>query len=294
MNNTDGNADGPLLVTGAPGKTGLRVVAALLRKGHKVRAFVRRPEAGEKLLALSVSSHVSGDLEDRGLLVRAAEGCSRIVHICPPMHPAEDRIGKTLIEAATEANVRHFILYSVLHPLIDVPHHRRKLAVEEALADSSLPHTIVQPARYMQHLAPVWREVREDGVHAMPFNTHTRFTLADLNDLAEAVAVIASSDVHYGATYQLAGPQALSQDDCAVIISRLIGRNVEARRRDPQAALDAARKAGVVEARIDNMRIMNSHYDKHGLVANANVLRWILGREPSTFEAYIKRELLNS
>ena len=33
----------PILVTGASGKTGQRVVAAVARKGGMVRAFVRRP-----------------------------------------------------------------------------------------------------------------------------------------------------------------------------------------------------------------------------------------------------------
>ena len=37
---------------------------------------------------------------------------------------------------------------------------------------------------------------------------------------------------------------------------------------------------------------MNAHYTAHGLSGNANVLRWLLGREPTTFAAFVKRELM--
>ena len=37
------------------------------------------------------------------------------------------------------------------------------------------------------------------------------------------------------------------------------------------------------------MLTMNSHYDQYGFRGNPNVLRWILGREPNTFENYVRR-----
>ena len=46
-------------------------------------------------------------------------------------------------------------------------------------------------------------------------------------------------------------------------------------------------------ARIETMVAMNRHYDMHGLVGNPNVLGWILGRPPRTFEEFVKREILN-
>ena len=46
-------------------------------------------------------------------------------------------------------------------------------------------------------------------------------------------------------------------------------------------------------ARIKTMVAMNRHYDVHGLIGNPNVLGWILGRTPRTFEEFVKREVLN-
>ncbi len=41
----------------------------------------------------------------------------------------------------------------------EVRHNRLKLDAEEVLIESGLPYTIVQPMRYMQHLALIWHKV---------------------------------------------------------------------------------------------------------------------------------------
>ena len=45
-------------------------------------------------------------------------------------------------------------------------------------------------------------------------------------------------------------------------------------------------------ARIEGMSVMNAHYTAHGLSGNPNVLRWLLGREPTGFATFVKRELM--
>ena len=116
----------PILITGASGKTGRRAVAATARKGGMVRAFLRRPEAGAELLQAGASEIAIGDLSDPGSLQRALEGVGQVLHICPPMHPQEDKIAMSLIDLASREGVDRFVLYSVLHPLLaDVPHHAR-------------------------------------------------------------------------------------------------------------------------------------------------------------------------
>ena len=68
----------PILVTGASGKTGQRVVTAIARKGGKVRAFVRRPDAATAVQAAGASEIALGDLLDRESLQRAAQHLPRV------------------------------------------------------------------------------------------------------------------------------------------------------------------------------------------------------------------------
>jgi uncharacterized protein YbjT (DUF2867 family) len=271
------------------------MVAALVARNARVRALVRRPAAGDELRALGAAEIVVGDLFDREALAVAVRGAAQVLHICPPMHPQEDALARTLIDLCLAAGTGRFVLYSVLHPLLaDVPHHHRKLMAERYLVDSGLAATILQPSRYMQHLVPMWPAVLASGVHAMPFSTTSRLSVVDLHDLAEATAKVVTEPGHDGATYQFAGPDALSQDDIAAILSELLGCPIRAAAKPLDDALREATAAGFPPERVETIRLMNAHYDAHGLVGNPNVLRWLLGREPTRFRDFVRRELMKA
>ncbi|MCC2098042.1 MAG: NmrA family NAD(P)-binding protein [Hyphomicrobiales bacterium] len=283
----------PVLITGASGNTGRRITAALLHRGAHLRAFIRRPEAREPLARLGVEDFAIGTLEDASSLAAAVDGAGQVLHICPPMHPQEDAIARTLTGLCEKSGVERLILWSVLHPVIGVPHHRRKLEAEKYLIEFGLTYTILQPSRYMQHLAGTWKSVMDEGVHSMPFSTQASFSLADLEDLAEAAAIVATTPGHDFATYQLAGSEALSQKDCARILSGMLGKPVAASKRPLEDFLAQAKAAGMPPHRLDTMRIMNEHYDAHGLIGNGRILEWLLGRRPRTFAQYVQREMLD-
>jgi uncharacterized protein YbjT (DUF2867 family) len=276
-----------ILVTGASGKTGRRCIAHLLRQDAAVRALVRRHDVADELRAQGVADVVVGDMFEVQTMQRALEGARKVLHICPPMHPGEDKLASDMIAVARNAGVEHFVLWSVLHPHIDVPHHRRKQKAEAALIESGLTFTILQPGRYMQHLETIWTQVREAGIHTFPFSTSSRFSIAHLDDLAEVAALVLTGAGHENAVYELAGPQALSQADCAHIISGIIGRDVRAEAMPLDQFLNKARTSGLPEWRIETFDAMNRHYDRHGLEGNGNVLRWLLARAPRSFEDFV-------
>jgi uncharacterized protein YbjT (DUF2867 family) len=279
-----------ILVTAANGKTGRAMVSALVEAGAGVRAFIRDPSQIDGLHALGAAETAVGDLGDAASLQRAMAGANQVLHIGPPMDPNEVVYTNNVINAAKEAGVEQFVYYSVMHPQRRViRHHRLKLEAEEYVIESGLPYTIVEPIRYMQHLVPIWRRVVDEGVHAMPFSIERKFNVADLADLAAATAKVLLDPAHLYATYELAGPEALSQSDMAAIISAVIGRPVRAEAVPLAALEDKGRAAGLSEDRIQQMAIMNGHYDSHGFLGSPVTLRGLLGREPTTFESYVKR-----
>ncbi|MCU0760904.1 MAG: NAD(P)H-binding protein [Steroidobacteraceae bacterium] len=292
-----------VLVTGANGRTGRAIVQALARASSprvpvQVRAFLRDAAQWPAIAALGASEHAIGDMADAASVARALQGCDALVHVGPPMHPDEKAMTANFVAAARQQQLRHFVYYSVLQPLRrEVRHHRLKLETEELVVESDLPYTIVQPTRYMQHLENIWKPVTEQGVHGMPFSTRVRFNVADLADLAEATARVvvesapgaARPGAHFFATYELAGPESLSQEDMARVLSEVLGRPVTARA-VPLAEMQAkARTAGLGEDRIEQMTVMNRHYDAHGMRGNPNVLRMLLGREPTPYRQYVER-----
>jgi uncharacterized protein YbjT (DUF2867 family) len=279
-----------VLVTAANGRTGRAIIGALRRAGAEPRAFIRDDAQWPALEALGAADYARGDLLDPRSLAPALEGCEALIYIGPPMHPNEREMATAALGAAAEARLAAFVYYSVMHPLRrEVRHHRLKLEVEEQVVESGLPYTILQPMRYMQHLEPLWKQVSTEGVHAMPFNTRVKFNVVDLEDLARATAIVTLDATHRYATYELAGPEALSQEDMARIISEVTGRAVSAAEVPIETLERRARAAGASADRIEQMTIMNRHYDRYGFLGNPKVLEMVLGREPTRFRDYVKR-----
>ena len=283
------NRDGLILVTGASGRTGRAVIASLKGREVKVRAFVRREEVCTELKEIGADEIVVGDLFDDQALETAVINCDQVIHICPPMNPNEATLAIKITDLCLKHNVHRLVLYSVLHPILsEVRHHSLKLQAEEYLVNSGQNYTILQPGRYMQHHELIWGEIIETGKHRMPFNVNSKFNIVDLADLAEAAANVLVSGDHEFATYQLAGPEALSQMDMAKIISEVIGIPIFAEAKAVDEYITAAKKIGIPADRIEQLSIMNEHYDKHGLRGNSNILEWLIKRPPTNFVTFIR------
>lgn len=71
-----------ILVTGAGGFVGGAIVRALLARGHRLHAVQRSPCAALEALARQGPMRIfRGDLADRALVLRAAEGCEAVLHV---------------------------------------------------------------------------------------------------------------------------------------------------------------------------------------------------------------------
>jgi uncharacterized protein YbjT (DUF2867 family) len=279
-----------ILVTGASGKAGKAVVTALARAGAPTRALVRRASQIEVLTNLGAHEVMSADMRLTPELRRAVENIRAVYHICPNVNPDEVDIGRRVIAAAKEAGVEHLVLHSVLHPQMEqMPHHWNKLRVEEALFESGLNFTILQPTAYMQNLLAGWKLITEDGVLRNPYPVETRLSLVDLEDVAEAAAMVLTKRGHTGATYELVSTLPLTQTEVAAILSDALGRPVRAEAEPLEAWAARARTAGLGDYQLATLIRMFQYYERYGLIGNPNMLRWLLGREPTTLVTFARR-----
>ncbi len=281
-----------ILVTGAAGKTGRATIRALVDRGQAVRALARRLEQQQAIEELGARATMTGDMRDAAVLRRAMRGVRAVYHICPNVSPDEVAIGEAAITAAQAAGVEQFVYHSVLHPQTEaMPHHWLKLRVEERLLESGLGYTILQPAAYMQNVLASWRSIVERGIYPIPYPAGTRLGMVDLLDVVQAAAIVLTEPGHSGATYELAGPEALSQTEVADILSRQIDRPVRAEVVLLEAWERTARSAGMEEYQVTTLLKMFGYYERHGFWGNAHVLAWLLGRPPTTFEAFVARTM---
>ncbi len=279
-----------VLVSGAAGKTGRAVIEALVEQGTGVRAFVRRKEQAMSVLALGAAEAVVGDMQNEADVQEAMAGVTAVYHICPNMHPDEINIGQIAIRAARQHGVSRFVYHSVLHPQVEaMPHHWQKMRVEEQLFVSDLAFTILQPAAYMQNLWASWDSIMQEGIYRVPYPPHTRLNMVDLRDVAAAAAVVLTTHGHEYATYELAGPENLSQTEIAALLQARLNHPVSVRRISPAAWTAQARVAGLGQYQIETLLKMFAYYGRYGFPGNAQTLTWLLGRSPGTLADFLQR-----
>jgi NAD(P)H dehydrogenase (quinone) len=279
-----------ILVTGAAGKTGRALIAALAGRGEDVRALVHRPDQAPAVRALGAEEVAAGDLRLPETAEQAVAGVRAVYHICPNLSPDEGKIGRLVVEAARAAGVQHLVYHSVLHPQTEaMPHHWQKLRVEELLFESGLPFTILQPAAYMQNVLAYWDRAAREGVYPVPYAPHTRLGMVDLLDVAEAAAMVLTQPGHEGATYELCGAEVLSQDDVAAELARHVQRPVQVQAVPLDAWERGARAAGLGDYQVEALRAMFGYYERHGFWGNPRVLTGLVGRPPVPFAAFCER-----
>ncbi|THF69702.1 NAD-dependent epimerase/dehydratase family protein [Deinococcus sp. Arct2-2] len=278
-----------ILVTSASGHVGTAIVAALIQAGLPVRAFVHSEQGKAQLNAVGVQDIVVGDLLDPISLGAAFQGITQVFHIGPPEHPRELAIGQAMTDLAQEHGVSQFVYFSVLQPFISsLRHHWNKLLTQEYLVDSGVPYTVLHPTMFMQ--SP--QRAIQSGVMAAPYSPDQPMSVVALDDVAEVAVKVLSEKSHLRASYDLVGGEPLSVRQMAEIVSKVVGKPIEVQQVVLETVTARMPRSTPVEAYgSDSLERMFLYYSRHGLTGSANVLGWVLGRPPTSYEAFVRKNL---
>lgn len=280
-----------ILVSGAAGKTGLAVIAALAARGEAVRAFVKNQAQAESIHDAGAVDAVYGDMSDLSAWEQALDGIRAIYHIGPNMHEKEELFGLNALQAARRAQLEQFVYHSVLHPQTEaMPHHWHKLRVEEKILESGLSFTILQPAAYMQNISGGWQRIVEQGVYRVPYPVTTRLSLVHLADVAEVAARVLSEPGHAGATYQLVGTEPLAQTEVAAQLAASLDRQIRSQEISLEQWREQAEADGMASYTIESLLKMFRYYAQFGFAGNPRVLTWLLGRKPRALADFVRDE----
>jgi uncharacterized protein YbjT (DUF2867 family) len=229
-----------ILVTVATGTIGREVLRRLAAAGEQPRAFVRHPRIARTRLGDAVD-HIVGDLDRPETVQAALAGVDRVFLLTrqSSRQPQQER---GVIDAAARSSARQVVKLSVFRaddrsPLRIARQHRH---TERAVERSGLAYTLVRPVFLMQNLLGMVRDgairtAAEDG----------RVAMVDARDVA-AVTVAALTSRHGdGTTHTLTGPQPLSFDEVADILSEQTGTTIRHLRVAPDDVRDALERSGV-------------------------------------------------
>lgn len=288
-----------ILVTGATGQYGAKVIEQLLTKGveaPRIAALVRDAAKGQHLQSQGIELRV-GDYANVDSLLQAFAGVDTLLLVSSNDRGAvENRTAHHLnvINAAKAARVKHLVYTSFItkpgfenSAIADfLTSHAQ---TEQAIKDSGLTYTILQNGIYLE-MIPIFAGARvaEAGVILFPAQAGKASWVLRA-ELAEAAAHVLTTEGHEHKTYVLTTTEATSFQDIAQDLSGSLGRDISYQSPPVEEFQAILRQAGVPEVYIGMFTMWASAVAQGMLEVEDATLATFLGRQPTTTAQFIQQ-----
>lgn len=232
----------PVLVAGATGYVGGRLVPLLLKKGCRVRALARSPQ---KVRSRPWGRHgnleiVRGDMHDPDSVLRAVDGCAAVYYLIHSMEAqytdfceADRHAAYSMVRALKGRTGCRLIYLSGLMP--DGPdistHLRSRAEVAEILSLADAPVTTLRAAQIIGAGSASFEMLRwlTDRLAVMltPDWTHVKTQPISITDTLGYLTGVLDHPETAGKSYDIGGPDILSYKDLIKLYAkaaRLPGR----------------------------------------------------------------------
>ncbi|HHF0522395.1 TPA: NmrA family NAD(P)-binding protein [Vibrio alginolyticus] len=293
-----------ILLAGATGNIAKRAIKNLANQNVRIKAGIREAELeiGQSLFAQQANVEVVElDLLKPETFKPAFEGVDIVYFATLLAVPGE--FEKAYVEAAKSAGTVKHIIHST-GSTADVP-EVFKLCSEfiferEAITtESGIDYTLLHPCMFMENFATMLApSIRENGGWSEPLVGTAEVAYVDVQDIANVVSSIALAPTkHSGKTYTLSGPDAISSDGIASLLSEALGRTIQYTEMSSEE-WTSANWGGIEVAENNNwlFNVLRENYDGFALGAEGknllnNNIKDITGQEPTSFSEFIARSV---
>ena len=277
-----------ILVIGATGNVGSHVVKQLADVGANVRAAVRSPRKAEALKSHNVSL-AEFDTDKPETVESALQGVDK-VFLLTPLVPNMVELSNSLVEVAKKAGVKHIVKSSGMgaevEPGISLTRWHR--AAEKGIEASGIAFTFVRPNGFMQNYTNFsGSTIKTQNTFYLPMGDG-KVSHIDARDIASVAVAALTQDGHEGKAYEITGPEAISNEQIADIISQVVGRKINYVDVPEDAAREEMKKLGMPDVLVEaNIELYNLY--KAGYAAEVTpVVEQVTGKKPISFEQFAK------
>ena len=226
-----------VLVTGATGFLGRRVVGELLGRRHQVRCLIHSPGKERIFDHKAVEIHY-GSISNPEALQQAFHDVQSVVHLVGIIRPSRgasfDRIHRqgtaNVVTVAKEAGVRELIYVSAMGARSDpaFPYFHSKRLAEQEVINSGIAYTVLRPSvifgegdEFLTTLAALFRL---GPITPVIGGGKNRMQPVAADDVARCVAVAVGDSTLKGRTINLGGPDRFSYNDLLDEVGIALGK----------------------------------------------------------------------
>jgi uncharacterized protein YbjT (DUF2867 family) len=214
----------PIVVTGASGHTGVRLVKDLVEKGKRVRAITRDPA----LIPVQLRRRMEICRADLTVPAEAREAVHGAGSVIAMTHI---RFAPSIIEAMKAEGVRRCIFMSSTRRFTRFPEETARAVIlsEETVMNSGLDWTIIRASMIyggkrdnnIEHLV---RWLMRFPIHPLPGGGHMLWQPVFTWDVVAAIEAAQERDITIGKAYTIAGPEPVSYREMVETILRVAGK----------------------------------------------------------------------
>ncbi|SFR23117.1 Uncharacterized conserved protein YbjT, contains NAD(P)-binding and DUF2867 domains [Lentzea waywayandensis] len=258
-----------ILVLGATGKTGRRVVRTLEAAGLTPRK----------------ASRATGfDWNDPSTWKPFLHGATATYLIAPE----DPTLAAQFTELAAASGVRRLVLLSGRGLDKTPPDVFQSMhAAEKAVRASDFTWTVLRANNFNQNFSEeIWQPEIQAGRLSLPVDD-TPEPFVDVQDIAEVAALALTTDDHQGQTYDLTGPEGITFAAAVSKIAAATGRPIELVKLTPAEYREALLSQGAPEEVATELNGMFESMRAGVLATPTDDISRLLGRPATSFDAYV-------
>ncbi|WP_416964225.1 SDR family oxidoreductase [Streptomyces sp. Agncl-13] len=279
----------PVLVVGATGSLGSKVVDELLKRGKNVRALVRPTTDAGRLESRGVEI-ARGDMLDVDSLVAAMNGADAVITTAAGYTRGGknandiDTIGNAnLAEAAHRTGIRRFVLTSILtsDQTPDVPHFWHKKLAEDKLEQLGVPFVALRPGAFLDQVATMAGNPLDKGRLIWMSKATVPLTFVRTSDLAAYLAAAVDAQAADDERIDIGWDRPVSMREVADLMGHRAGRKIKVWAVPSVVVRAAGAVVGRFNPVVKDMAAMFGWFDTGRYVADPSRQEQLFGPVPT-------------
>ncbi|MEU0588462.1 SDR family oxidoreductase [Streptomyces sp. NPDC006132] len=283
----------PVLVVGATGSLGSKVVDELQARGKNVRALVRPASDAGRLESRGVQI-ARGDMLDVDSLVAAMNGADAVITTAAGYTRGGknaddiDTIGNAnLAEAAHRTGIRRFVLTSILtsDQTPHVPHFWHKKLAEDRLEQLGVPFVALRPGAFLDQVASMAGDPVDKGRMMWIGKATVPLTFVHTSDLAAYLAAAVDAEAEAGERIDIGWDRPVSMREVADAMGSRAGKKIKVWAVPSAVARAAGAAAGRFMPLVKDMAAMFRWFETGRYVADPRRQEQLFGPVPTAEES---------
>ena len=275
-----------ICVTGAGGTVSSELIKELESAKVPFRAAYFSKKKAEAARAKGIDAVIM-DYNRLEMLRAAFQGCDKLF-LLGPNALNQTQLELNAVEAAKAVGVRHIVKQSVMGAneeafslaLVHRP-------VEKAIESSGMTWTFLRPNSFMQNVVTFMGETIKAEAAFYSSSGEAKISHVDVRDIAAvAVKALTEPNNHEGRIYTLSGPEALTYDELADELSKVLRRQISHVSLSPSDLKNGMLGDGMPEEIADRMLDLERYFREDRASFITNDIKQVTGRDPRRFAQY--------